>query len=75
VESGDPLGMLALPISSFGDAPEAVEYMFDELVRSGRRRNILNPSMMEVGISIDTGVLSFGGHTLDVFFHCDYGPR
>ncbi|MBN2437447.1 MAG: CAP domain-containing protein, partial [Deltaproteobacteria bacterium] len=78
VATGESLGMLIF--ANFIDPGDAVkrlfEYMFrDELDPSRtEKRNILDPLLKEVGISIDTGVLSLGGALWNVYLAtCDYG--
>jgi len=78
VVTGESLGMLAF--ANFIDPGDAArrlfEYMFwDELdpLRT-EKRNILDPSLKEAGVSIDTGVLSLGGTLWNVYLAtCDFG--
>ncbi|MHB9098554.1 MAG: CAP domain-containing protein, partial [Syntrophales bacterium] len=76
--TGESLGMLAF--ANFIDPKDAAqfifEYMFwDELdpLRT-EKRNILDPRLKEAGINIDTGVLSLGGTSWNVYLAtCDFG--
>jgi uncharacterized protein YkwD len=78
VVAGESLGMLYF--ANFINPGDAVgflfEYMFrDELDPSRtEKRNILNPSLKEAGVSIDTGVLRLGGSLWNVYLAtCDFG--
>ena len=78
VATGESLGMLVF--ANFIDPGVAVrrlfEYMFwDELDPSRtEKRNILDPLLKEVGVSVDTGVISLGGALWNVYLAtCDYG--
>ncbi|MHB8910682.1 MAG: CAP domain-containing protein [Syntrophales bacterium] len=69
--TGESLGMLAF--ANFIDPKDAArflfEYMFwDELDPLRKeKRNILDPWLKEVGVSVDTGVLSLGGVQWNVY--------
>jgi uncharacterized protein YkwD len=76
--TGESLGMLLF--ANFIDPGDAVrrlfEYMFwDELDPSRtEKRNILDPRLKEAGVSVDSGVLSLGGATWNVYLAtCDFG--
>ena len=76
--TGESLGMLTF--ANFINPKDAArflfEYMFwDELDPSRKeKRNILDPSLKEAGVSVDTGVLSLGGVLWNVYLAtCDFG--
>ena len=78
VATGESLGMLVF--ANFIDPQDAArflfEYMFADELDPARteKRNILDPSLKEAGVSIDTGVLSLGGVLWNVYLAtCDFG--
>jgi uncharacterized protein YkwD len=78
VATGESLGMLTF--ANFINPKDAArflfEYMFwDELDPSRtEKRNILDPSLKEAGVSVDTGVLRLGGTLWNVYLAtCDFG--
>ncbi|MEW6077228.1 MAG: CAP domain-containing protein [Thermodesulfobacteriota bacterium] len=78
VVSGESLGMIVF--ANFINPDEAVrlifEYMFLDELNPDRKekRNILDPCLMEAGISVQTGKLRVGGGRRNVYVAtCDFG--
>jgi hypothetical protein len=77
-ETGESLGMLYF--ANFIKPAVAVQLLFEYLYRDEldpartETRNILNPLLQEVGVSIDAGVMSQGGVLWNVYIAtCDFG--
>jgi uncharacterized protein YkwD len=77
VVTGESLGMLGF--ANFIDPDEAVRLIFenmfrDELNPTGtEKRNILNPELREVGVSLCTGAFNLGGSFFNVYLTtCDF---
>jgi uncharacterized protein YkwD len=77
-ETGESLGMLYF--ANFINPAVAVQLLFEYLYRDEldpartETRNILNPLLQEVGVSIDAGVMSQGGASWNVYVAtCDFG--
>jgi hypothetical protein len=76
--TGESLGMLAF--ANFIDPKDAARFLFEYMFRDEldplrtEKRNILDPLLKEVGVSVETGVLSLGGAPWNVYLAtCDYG--
>jgi len=77
LETGESLGLLGF--SNFIDPSESVRAVFEEMFRSeldpsnSGQRNILNPQLAQIGISLGTGTLNVGADIFNVYMvTCDF---
>lgn len=76
--TGESLGMLFF--ANFINPGDAVRFLFEYMFRDEldpsrtEKRNLLDPLLKEAGVRVDTGVLSLGGFSWNVYLAtCDFG--